>query len=64
MLSWVPIIGDPLTIVAGVMREPFWSFLLIVILAKSVRYLVLTPSHRGGHDDAYCPAFPTQEPKQ
>jgi len=42
LLSWVPIIGDPLTVVAGVMREPLWSFLLIVTLAKSVRYLVLT----------------------
>ena len=42
LLSWVPIIGDPLTVVAGVMREPFWSFLLIVTLAKGVRYLVLT----------------------
>ena len=40
--SWVPIIGDPLTVVAGVMREPFWSFLLIVTLAKGVRYIVLT----------------------
>ena len=42
LLSWVPIIGDPLTVVAGVMREPLWSFLLIVTLAKGVRYLVLT----------------------
>ena len=42
LLSWVPIIGDPLTVVAGVMREPPWSFLLIVTLAKGVRYLVLT----------------------
>ena len=39
--SWVPIIGDPLTVVAGVMREPFWNFLLIVTLAKATRYLVL-----------------------
>ena len=38
----MPIIGDPLTVVAGVMREPLWSFLLIVTLAKGVRYLVLT----------------------
>jgi membrane protein YqaA with SNARE-associated domain len=37
----VPIIGDPLTVVAGVMREPFWNFLLIVTLAKATRYLVL-----------------------
>lgn len=42
LLSWVPIVGDPLTVVAGVMREPLWSFLLIVTLAKGVRYLVLT----------------------
>ena len=42
LLSWVPIIGDPLTVVAGVMREPLWSVLLIVTLAKGLRYLVLT----------------------
>ena len=42
LLSWVPIIGDPLTVVAGVMREPLWSFLVIVTLAKGLRYLVLT----------------------
>ncbi|MDG9922950.1 MULTISPECIES: DedA family protein [unclassified Pseudomonas] len=41
LLSWVPIIGDPLTLVAGVMREPWWSFLLLVSLAKTGRYLVL-----------------------
>ncbi|MBX8515965.1 DedA family protein [Pseudomonas cichorii] len=42
LFSWVPIIGDPITMIAGVMREPFWSFLLIVTLAKGLRYLVLT----------------------
>ncbi|WP_338568068.1 YqaA family protein [Pseudomonas canadensis] len=41
LLSWVPIIGDPLTLVAGVMREPLWRFLLLVTLAKSLRYGVL-----------------------
>ncbi len=41
LLSWVPIIGDPLTMVAGVMREPLWSFVLIVTVAKAGRYLVL-----------------------
>src|SRR3546814_3453555 len=39
LLSWVPIIGDPLTVIAGVMREPFWRFLGIVALAKTGRYL-------------------------
>ena len=42
LLSWVPIIGDPLTVIAGVMREPLWSFVPIVTLAKGARYLVLT----------------------
>lgn len=41
LLSWVPVIGDPLTLVAGVMREPFWRFLLLVTAAKGARYLVL-----------------------
>ena len=41
LLSWAPLIGDPLTLVAGVMREPWWSFLLIVGLAKALRYLVV-----------------------
>lgn len=41
LLSWVPIIGDPLTLIAGVMREPFWRFFLIVLLAKGARYAVL-----------------------
>ena len=41
LLSWVPIIGDPLTVIAGVLREPFWVFLLLVTVAKTGRYLVL-----------------------
>jgi membrane protein YqaA with SNARE-associated domain len=39
--SWLPIVGDPLTVIAGVLREPFWSFLLLVTIAKTVRYAVL-----------------------
>jgi membrane protein YqaA with SNARE-associated domain len=39
--SWVPIIGDPLCVIAGVLREPFRSFLRIVLVAKAGRYLVL-----------------------
>ena len=42
LLSWVPLIGDPLTVIAGVLREPLWSFTLLVGLAKVGRYLVLT----------------------
>lgn len=41
LLSWVPVIGDPLTVVAGIMREPFWRFLLLVAIGKVGRYIVL-----------------------
>ena len=41
LLSWMPVIGDPLTLIAGIMREPFWRFVLLVTLAKGGRYLVL-----------------------
>lgn len=41
LASWVPFIGDPLTFAAGVLREPFWSFLFLVGVAKTGRYLVL-----------------------
>ena len=40
--SWLPIIGDPLTVAAGVMREPLVPFVILVTLAKGARYLVLT----------------------
>ena len=42
LLSWAPVIGDPLTVAAGVLREPFWTFLLIAGGAKVLRYLALT----------------------
>ena len=41
MLSWVPVIGDPLTVVAGVMREPLLRFLVIVGIVKTGRYVVV-----------------------
>lgn len=41
LLSWAPIIGDPLTVIGGVMRERFWVFLLLVGAAKTARYVSL-----------------------
>lgn len=41
LLSWAPIIGDPLTVVAGVLREPLWSFVVLVTIAKTLRYVLL-----------------------
>ncbi|CAN7479306.1 DedA family protein [Phyllobacterium sp. LjRoot231] len=41
LLSWAPIIGDPLTVVAGALREPLLSFVILVAIAKIVRYLMV-----------------------
>ena len=41
LASWVPIIGDPITVIAGVLRVPFMTFLTLVTIAKVGRYLVL-----------------------
>jgi membrane protein YqaA with SNARE-associated domain len=41
LLSWAPVGGDALTVAAGVLREPLWSFALLVGVAKTVRYVVL-----------------------
>ncbi|WP_111859419.1 YqaA family protein [Acinetobacter sp. CFCC 10889] len=40
-LSWMPIIGDPITLIAGLLKENFWRFLLIVTLAKTGRYVFI-----------------------
>lgn len=41
LLSWVPFIGDPLTLIAGYMRLSLFNFLIIVSIAKVARYLVV-----------------------
>lgn len=41
LLSWVPVIGDPLTLVAGVMRVRFVPFLVLVTIGKVARYAVI-----------------------
>lgn len=42
LFSWVPFIGDPLTLAAGVLRERFAVFLMLVLIAKLGRYLAIT----------------------
>ncbi|HEV7317075.1 MAG TPA: YqaA family protein [Ensifer sp.] len=46
LLSWLPVIGDPLTLVAGLLRMKLPLFLLFVTIGKAARYAVvlhLTP---------------------
>jgi membrane protein YqaA with SNARE-associated domain len=41
LLSWAPVIGDPLTVVAGVLRTNLPLFILLVGSAKLARYLAV-----------------------
>ena len=41
LFAWVPIIGDPLTLVAGLLRVKFVEFLILVTIGKVSRYLII-----------------------
>ena len=41
LFAWVPIIGDPLTLAAGLLRVKFVEFLILVTIGKVSRYLVI-----------------------
>ena len=41
LFAWVPIIGDPLTLAAGLLRVRFVEFLILVTIGKVSRYLVI-----------------------
>lgn len=41
LFAWAPIVGDPLTVVAGALRVPFWRFLLLVGAGKASRYALV-----------------------
>ncbi|MDP7391674.1 MAG: YqaA family protein, partial [Alphaproteobacteria bacterium] len=41
LFSWVPIVGDVLTVVAGIFRVRFFWFLLLVAAGKTARYIVV-----------------------
>ncbi len=41
LFSWLPIIGDPITFIAGTLKYDFKRFLILVVIAKFSRYLFL-----------------------
>lgn len=41
LFAWLPVVGDPLTFIAGVMRISFWKFFALVALGKSLRYAIV-----------------------
>ena len=42
LLSFLPVIGDPLCAVAGWLRLPFWPCVGYMAIGKFVRYLIMT----------------------
>ena len=41
LFAWFPIIGDPLTLAAGLLRVKFIEFLILVTIGKVSRYIVI-----------------------
>lgn len=41
LMSWAPVVGDGLTLAAGLMRTSFPIFLVLILIAKGGRYLAI-----------------------
>ena len=41
LFSWLPIIGDPITFIAGILKFNLKLFILLVVIAKFSRYFVI-----------------------
>ncbi|MDA0664129.1 MAG: DedA family protein [Proteobacteria bacterium] len=41
LFAWLPVIGDPLTFVAGILRVNFWVFVILTGTGKTARYAVI-----------------------
>ncbi|MEI8324027.1 MAG: YqaA family protein [Betaproteobacteria bacterium] len=44
LLSWLPIVGDPLCAVAGWLKLAFWPCVLYMMVGKFLRYVTMTAS--------------------
>ncbi len=42
LLSWLPIVGDPLCAVAGWLRLKFWPCVFYMLIGKFLRYITMT----------------------
>lgn len=47
LFAWLPVVGDPLTLLAGLLRVPFLWFLVLVLIGKGVRYGLLVLAMSG-----------------
>ena len=42
LLSWLPVVGDPLCAVAGWLKLPFWPCVGYMAIGKFIRYVLMT----------------------
>lgn len=42
LLTWLPILGDPLCAVAGWLKLPFWPCVIYMAIGKFLRYVLMT----------------------
>ena len=49
LFSWLPLIGDPLCLVAGMLRHRFFRFVLLVSIGKTARYTLVAALTLAGH---------------
>lgn len=47
LFAWLPVVGEPLTVVAGAMRVHIAPFLILVAIGKGLRYVVLALAVEG-----------------
>ncbi len=46
LFTWLPVVGDGIALISGVLRTPIWYFLPLVVIGKATRYaLVLWGQH-------------------
>jgi len=41
LFAWFPFVGDPLTLVAGLLKVRFLDFIILVAIGKVSRYLIV-----------------------
>ena len=41
LFAWLPVVGDPLTVAAGILRVRFLPFLFLVAVGKTGRYVIV-----------------------
>jgi membrane protein YqaA with SNARE-associated domain len=42
LLAWLPVVGDPLCVVAGWLKFPLWPCMFYMAIGKFLRYLIMT----------------------